>query len=249
MPRFSNKVVLITGANSGIGEATAVAFADAGAQVYGTARNDATLGEARARHPQIHWVKLDVRDASAARRAVELVVKEADGVDVLVNNAGVARLLPLHATSPEDIALQFETNVYGVTYVTQAALPALRIARGSIVNIGSVSGHKAQRFGSLYAASKAAVAALTRSWALELAAEGVRVNAIAPGPVNTPIVGKLGLPPAAVAAMAEAIPKSLPLPRFGEPADIAPWILHLADPAATWITGQVVSVDGGMSVV
>ena len=248
MATFSNKVVLVTGANSGIGEATAIAFAEAGAEVYGTARTDVALGEARAKLPKIRWVKLDVRDASAARGAVQAVVKEAGRLDVLVNNAGVARLLPLQATSPEDIAVQFETNVYGLTYVTQAALPALQSSRGTIVNVASTSAHKAQPFGSLYAASKAAVETLTRSWALELAPAGVRVNAVSPGPVRTPIIGKLGLPPDVVAGMAEAIPASLPLRRIGETTDIARWILALGDPSVTWVTGQVLSIDGGMSI-
>jgi NADP-dependent 3-hydroxy acid dehydrogenase YdfG len=167
MSTFSNKVVLVTGANSGIGEGTAVAFAEAGATVYGTARRGEALDDARARHPRITWVLLDVRDARAARKAVESLLKEAGHLDVLVNNAGAARLVPLHATSAEDIALQFETNVYGLTYVTQAALGALQDAKGSIVNIGSVAGHKPGRVGSVYAASKAAVESLTRSWALE----------------------------------------------------------------------------------
>jgi NAD(P)-dependent dehydrogenase (short-subunit alcohol dehydrogenase family) len=248
MATFTNKIVFVTGASSGIGEATALAFAEAGARVYGTARTDAAAREARARYPQIHWLKLDVRDAGAVRAAVDSVVKEAERIDVLVNNAGVARLLPLQATSADDIALQFETNVYGLTYVTQAALPALQGARGTIVNVASTSGHKAQQFGSLYGATKAAVESLTRSWALELAPSGVRVNAISPGPVRTPIIGKLGLPSEMIATLAEALPKSLPLQRIGEPSEIAHWVLALADSGAGWVTGQVFSIDGGQSI-
>jgi NAD(P)-dependent dehydrogenase (short-subunit alcohol dehydrogenase family) len=247
MGTFSSKVVLVTGANSGMGEATAVAFAGAGATVYGTARSEDTLAAARANHPQVRWVMLDVRNANQARTAVAGVVKEAGGLDVLVNNAGAARLLPLATTSPEDIALQFETNVFGLTYVTQAALAALQSSKGAIVNIGSVAGHRPDVRWSLYAASKAAVESLTRSWALELAPHGIRVNAIAPGPVKTPIFGKVGLPPEVLGAMAEQIPKSLPLGRMGDTSDIAPWVLALADSSA-WVTGQVLSVDGGMSV-
>jgi len=247
MGTFSSKVILVTGANSGIGEATAVAFAEAGATVYGTARSDDTLAAARAKHPQVRWVMLDVRSADQARGAVVGIVKEAGRLDVLVNNAGAARLLPLATTSPEDIALQFETNVFGLMYVTQAALAALQSAKGAIVNIGSVAGHRPDVRGSAYAATKAAVESLTRSWALELAPLGIRVNAVAPGPVKTPIFGKAGLPPEAIAAMTDQIPKFLPLGRIGDTSDIARWVVALAD-SSVWVTGQVLSVDGGMSV-
>jgi NAD(P)-dependent dehydrogenase (short-subunit alcohol dehydrogenase family) len=248
MNTFSKEVILVTGASSGIGEAIALAFAVAGAKVYGTARTEEALAEVRARHPQVNWVRLDVRDGIAARGAVEGVVKHAGRLDVLVNNAGVARPGPLQGTRAEDVALQFETNVYGLTYVTQAALPALQEAKGSIVNIGSAAGHKPTPGLSLYAASKAAVESLTISWALELAPHRVRVNAIAPGPTETPVFGKFGLPPDMLAGMKEGIVKSLPLGRIAQPAEIARWVVALADPSVTWMTGQVLSVDGGMSL-
>jgi NAD(P)-dependent dehydrogenase (short-subunit alcohol dehydrogenase family) len=243
-----NRVVLVTGASSGIGEGIAIAFARAGATVYGTTRTDAALHEARERHGQIRWLRMDVRDAGACRVAIESVVKEAERLDVLVNNAGVARLRPLQETSVEDVAVQFETNVYGPTYLTRAALAALQSSKGSIVNVSSVAGHKPNRMGALYAASKAALESLTRSWALELAPHGVRVNAVAPGPVRTPIFSKVGLPPEAIASMIDTMSKTLPLQRVGEPADIAPWVLALSDPSVSWVTGQVLSVDGGMGL-
>jgi NAD(P)-dependent dehydrogenase (short-subunit alcohol dehydrogenase family) len=245
---YASKVVLVTGANSGIGEATAVALLEAGATVYATARRESVLLEVRAKHPGIHWVLADVRDAAATRKAVEGVVRDAGRLDVLVNNAGAFRPGPLEASSPADIALQFETNVYGLTYATQAALPALRESKGSIVNIGSAAGHKPGPGFSLYAASKAAVESLTRSWALELAPQGIRVNAIAPGPVDTPVFIKAGLPAEMISGMKDALIKSLPLGRMAQPQEIAHWIALVADPASTWMTGQVLSVDGGMSL-
>ena len=248
MKGYEGKVVLVTGANSGIGEATAVALVEAGAKVYGTARREAVLLEVRATHPRIHWVLSDVRDPASTRKAVEAVVREAGRLDVLVNNAGAFRPGPLEASSPADIALQFETNVYGVTYATQAALPALRETRGSIVNISSAAGHKPGPGFSLYAASKAAVESLTRSWAAELAPSGVRVNAIAPGPVETPVFINAGLPADMIAGMKEGLTKSLPLGRMAQPGEIAHWIVLVADPASTWMTGQILSVDGGMSL-
>ena len=248
MKSYENKVALVTGANSGIGEATAVALLAAGAKVYGTARREGALAEARAKHPRIHWVLADVRDSAATHKAIEAVVREAGRLDILVNNAGAFRPGPLEASTPADIALQFETNVYGLAYATQAALPALRASKGSIVNISSAAGHKPGPGFSLYAASKAAVESLTISWALELAPTGVRVNAVAPGPVETPVFANAGLPADMIAGMKEGLTKSLPLGRMGQPEEIAHWITLVADPASTWMTGQILSVDGGMSL-
>jgi NAD(P)-dependent dehydrogenase (short-subunit alcohol dehydrogenase family) len=248
MSSFAKEVVLITGANSGIGEATAIAFTEAGANVYGTARTESALAAARVSHPRIHWIRMDVRDGGATRVAVEQIVAEAGRLDVLVNNAGTVLIGPLQVVHEDDIALQFETNVYGLTYVTQAALTALLTSKGTIVNIGSAAGHKPSPGLSIYAATKAAVESLTRSWARELAPHGVRVNAIAPGPVDTPILSKAGLPPAAVAGMREGLAKSVPLGRMAQPAEIARWIVALAAPSVTWVTGQILSVDGGMSL-
>jgi NAD(P)-dependent dehydrogenase (short-subunit alcohol dehydrogenase family) len=245
---YEGKVVLVTGANSGIGEATAIALLKAGAKVYGTARREGVLAQVRVRHAGVHWVLADVRDAASTRKAVEAVVGEAGRLDVLVNNAGAFRPGPLEASSPADIALQFETNVYGLTYATQAALAALRKTKGSIVNISSAAGHKPGPGFSLYAASKAAVESLTRSWALELAPYGIRVNAIAPGPVETPVFVNAGLPADMIAGMKEGLTKSLPLGRMAQPDEIAHWIVLVADPTSTWMTGQILSVDGGMSL-
>jgi NAD(P)-dependent dehydrogenase (short-subunit alcohol dehydrogenase family) len=138
--------------------------------------------------------------------------------------------------------------VYSVTFVTQAALPALRASRGAIVNISSAAGHKPIPGGAHYAATKAAVESLTRSWALELAPEGIRVNAIAPGPVDTPGFDKSGIPPEALADVKAGFTKQVPLGRMGGGEEVARWVVAIADPAATWVTGQVLSVDGGMSL-
>jgi NAD(P)-dependent dehydrogenase (short-subunit alcohol dehydrogenase family) len=248
MTAFSGKVVLVTGANSGIGESAAIAFLEAGGAVYGMARREAAFAEARHRHPKIRWVLADVRDASAVRRAVGGILEKEGRLDVLVNNAGAFRPGPLEGTRAEDIALQFETNVYGLTYTTQAALPALCGAKGTIVNVSSAAGHKPGPGYSLYAATKAAVESLTVSWALELAPKGVRVNAIAPGPVETQAFANAGLPPEAIAGLKAGITKSLPLGRMAQPAEIARWIVAIADPASAWVTGQVLSIDGGMSL-
>ena len=167
---------------------------------------------------------------------------------MVVNNAGIFRFAPLEQTTEDLVRSQFEANVYGAIFVSQAALPALRASRGSIVNIGSAAGHKAVPGGSHYGATKAALESLTRSWALELAPHGIRVNAVAAGPVDTPGFDKADIPPEAVAAVKEAFTKQVPLGRMGSGEEVARWVVAVADPAATWLTGQVLSIDGGMSL-
>jgi NAD(P)-dependent dehydrogenase (short-subunit alcohol dehydrogenase family) len=245
---FDGKVVVVTGANSGIGEAAAVEFHAAGAHVFGIARRKDTLEAARSRHPEIRYLLADVTRASEIKAAVETVVKEAGRLDVLVNNAAIFSFAPLEQTTEEMMRAQFETNVYGPTFATQAALPALKASRGSIVNVGSAAGHKPSPGGAHYGATKAAVESLTRSWALELAPVGVRVNTIAPGPTETPGFDKMGLPAEAVPAVKAEFVKQVPLGRIGSTEEVARWIVAIAAPDATWVTGQVMSIDGGMSL-
>jgi NAD(P)-dependent dehydrogenase (short-subunit alcohol dehydrogenase family) len=171
---FEGRVVLVTGANSGIGEAIAVAFAKEGATVFGLGRRQEALEAARARHPGIRWVRADVAKAAEVKGAVDSIVREAGRLDVVVNNAGAFKFAPLEGSGEEMIRRQFEANVYGPTFVAQAALPALRASRGTIINISSAAGHKPVPGGAHYAATKAAVESLTRSWALELAPQGSR---------------------------------------------------------------------------
>ncbi len=245
---FEGKVVLVTGANSGIGETAAALFSQAGAKVYGMARRRESLEAARARHPGIHWVLADVTDAGAVSAAVGSIVREAGRLDVLVNNAAVFVFGPLEQSSEAMIRSQFEANVYGAIFVAQAALPALKDSRGTIINISSAAGHKPVPGGSIYGSTKAALESLTRSWALELAPHGVRVNALAPGPTETSGFEKMGLPPEQIAAVKASFVKQVPLGRMASTEEVSRWIVSLADPAATWITGQVLSVDGGMSL-
>jgi NAD(P)-dependent dehydrogenase (short-subunit alcohol dehydrogenase family) len=245
---FEGKVVLVTGANSGIGETTAVAFREAGATVFGVARRKDALEAARARHPEIRWVLADVSKASEVASMVEGVVREAGRLDVLVNNAAVFFVTSLEQSTEEVVRSQFEVNVFGPSFVTRAVLPALKASRGTVVNISSAAGHKAVPGAAHYGASKAALESLTRSWALELAPHGVRVNAIAPGPTETPVFGKAGLPAEMVQPVKEAFVKQVPLGRMANTEEVVRWVVAIADPSVTWVTGQVLSIDGGMSL-
>ncbi len=245
---FEGKVVLVTGANSGIGEAIALAFLEAGATVFGMARRKEAVEEARKRHPKIRWLLADVADGKQVKPAVEAVTKEAGRLDVLVNNAGIYYFSSLEMTTEEQVRKQFEVNVFGTTFATQAALPALKKSRGCVINNASILGHRPSTDAGLYAATKAAIESLTRSWALELAPFGVRVNAVAPGPIDTPGFDKAGIPASGLPAMKEALKSKVPLARLGTPEEVARWAVSLAGPDASWITGQILGIDGGSGI-
>jgi len=245
--RFAGKTVVVTGGNSGIGQATAVAFAKEGARVIVTGRRREALEETERLHPAIVGVVADVQSPSDARLVVEKAVEIGGGIDVLVNNAGVAQFELLADLSIDRSQQMFSINVLGLIGLTQTALASLTQRKGSIVNISSVVGNQPAAGASVYSATKAAVNALTRAWAVELAGTGVRVNAVAPGPVETPIFGKTGMTDEQLQATIARLTATVPIGRIGAPDEIATWVLHLADPSAAWVTGQIIGVDGGKS--
>jgi NAD(P)-dependent dehydrogenase (short-subunit alcohol dehydrogenase family) len=243
---LKGKTVLVTGATSGIGLSTALAFAEAGAAVVATGRREEAVSEARQKHPGIHWLVSDLTSEAAARSSVEEAVRATRRLDVLVNNGAIYTVGSLEAMSSEAMMSLFATNVFGLSYMSRAALPHLRETRGAIINISSALGHMASPNMSHYAATKAAVESLTRSWALELAPLGVRVNAVSPGAVETPIFDKAGMSPEVVTGYKEKLAKDTPLGRLGRPEEIAHWVVALAEPMAEWMTGKVLGVDGGL---
>ncbi len=245
---YLDRVVIVTGGGSGIGRATAVRFAETGARVLITGRRAEALAETVSLHSNIASVVADVRLETDAAAVIAKAADMYGRMDGLVNNAGVFAAGPLEKVTAETVREIFETNVLAPTWLSQAALPYLKATQGSIINVSSTFGHKPSPNIAHYAASKAALEQLTRCWALELAPYRIRVNAIAPGPTETPILERAGLPPAAIEAVKREEVARTPLGRRGTPEEIAHWIVALAEPTAAWITGQVLAIDGGLSV-
>ncbi|AKG35820.1 SDR family NAD(P)-dependent oxidoreductase [Paenibacillus durus] len=247
--RFKDKVVIITGGGSGIGLAAARKFIDHGANVLITGRRKAQLDSVTAGSSNLQGLVADSSDPEAATRTVAAAMDYWGRIDIVVNNAGSGVIQPLVETNAKSISDIFAVNVAGPTLLASAAIPQLAKTGGSIVNLSSTYGSKAAADLSLYAASKAALEHLTRCWALELAPKGIRVNAVASGPVETEFLReRMGLSDKEITAVKEQERRAIPLGRRGVPNDVARWILNLADPEANWITGQIIAIDGGLVI-
>ncbi|MBC7991261.1 MAG: SDR family oxidoreductase [Luteimonas sp.] len=247
MKTFDNKIVLVTGGGAGIGLAAAVSFARQGARVVITGRREKALEAASRSHPGMDYLAADAGNPADAPRTIETVVRRWGRLDVLVNNAGAGAILPLSEANAAQINEIFAVNVTGPSLLAKAALPHLKKSVGTIINVSSTFGHKAAASLSHYAGSKAALEHMTRCWALELAPDGIRVNAVAAGPTETDFLTERMKLDADQAESVKAQERSrIPLGRRGLPDDVAAWIVALASPAATWITGQVITVDGGL---
>ncbi|MEU4672384.1 SDR family oxidoreductase [Amycolatopsis sp. NPDC023774] len=232
---------------SGIGRASAEAFAHAGAKVLVVGRRADALAETAARHPAIEVHAADLAKTGAAESVVDAALRRWGRLDVLVDNAGIFTGMPLAETTAEGVERLFAVNVVAPSLLARAALKPLRESRGAIVNVSSTFGHRPPAVRPT-TASKAAVESLTRSWALELAPDGVRVNAVAPGPTESEALVSAGLSPEEVDRVKAAEAELIPLGRRGHPADVAAWVVRLADPHAAWLTGQVLAVDGGLAL-
>lgn len=240
-------VVLVTGAGSGIGRATAHAFAAGGARVVAVGRRLAPLQETAQGHSTIRPISVDVTDPEKVSRLLDELAETEGRLDVLINNAGAFAATPLDTHDIEAIRRLWQINVLGPTWLVGAALPLLRKARGSVVNVSSTYGSVPGAGVSAYAASKAALEHLTRSWAKELGPE-VRVNAVAPGPTDTGVLQRSGLSDEEAAAVQAREAERIPLRRHGRPEEVASWIVALTRPEAAWVTGQILGVDGGFGL-
>lgn len=250
--QFAGKVALVTGATSGIGQACAIAFAEAGAKVVCVGRKTDALKEVeqkiRAAGSEALTIAADLAHEQEAERVVQQAVAGFGGLDVLVNAAGHISTGTVENTSLQAWDDMMNVNVRAVFQLMQKALPSLIERRGNVVNVSSVTGLRSFPGVLAYCVSKAALDQLTRCTALELAAKGVRVNAVNPGVVVTEIHKRGGMSEDAYAAFLEHSKTTHPLGRVGRPEEIASLILYLASEQASWITGATYSIDGGRAL-
>ncbi len=244
--RFAHQVVLISGAAQGIGAATARRFAGEGARLalldFQPEPLAATAAACEALGAEVLTEAGSVTDRAAWDKVVAAAVARWGRLDVLINNAGITRDGRFEQMSTEQFDLVLDVNLRGVFHGAQAALPHLLAARGCIVNTSSVVGQHGNYGQTNYAAAKAGVIGMTKTWAREFGPKGVRVNAVAPGFITTPMTA------AVPAKVAEKMTAAVPLQRLGEPEDIAAAYAFLASADASYITGTVLEVNGGMSM-
>ena len=246
MDKLSGKIAVVTGGTTGIGLATARLFAAEGAKVIVTGRNPETLAAARKElSSTAEVVQADAADPGQVRKLVEDIGRKHGRIDVLFLNAGIAKFAPLADSGDELFDDIFQVNVKGTFVALRTALPLLGKGASVIVNTSVVS-ERAVAGAAVYSASKGALAALARVAAVELAPRGVRVNAVQPGPITTPIFGKTGLAAEARDEFARQTTEGVPLGRFGAADEVARAVLFLASDDAAFVTGHELSVDGGL---
>jgi len=250
MNRLQGKVAVITGGNSGIGLATAQRFADEGAHVFITGRRQAELDAAvRQIGKQATGVQGDVSSLADLDRLYATVKREKGRIDVVFANAGAGdALAPLGAISEELFDATFSRNVKGLLFTVQKALPLL-LDGGSIILNASIAASKGMPGMSVYSATKAAVRSFARGWTVDLKARKIRVNAISPGPIDTPGVKSLGLTEAQLEQFKTDIVGAVPLARMGRADEIASAALFLASDDSSYVTGVELFVDGGMAQI
>jgi NAD(P)-dependent dehydrogenase (short-subunit alcohol dehydrogenase family) len=245
--RFEGKVVLVIGGNSGIGRAAALAYAAEGGQVVITGRDPATLqAVATAIGPRTLAIRADIADIDSTDEVVRQVRERHGRVDVLFVNAGVGGFAPVPAVTPELWDQVHDVNLKGCFFAAQKVLPLMGRG-GSIVFTGSIGSQLAAPANVVYAASKAGLRAVARIFAVELVAQGIRVNMVSPGPTETPIIYRNpGMDEKAADALRQMMIANTPMKRMGTPEEIARAVLFLSSDEASFITGVDLFVDGGV---
>jgi NAD(P)-dependent dehydrogenase (short-subunit alcohol dehydrogenase family) len=241
---YTNKIVLITGGTSGIGKVTAIAFANAGAKVVLTGRREKegaeVVAEIKKTGGTAAFIRTDVAKEADVKKAVDFVLSTHGRVDVAFNNAGVEMLGPLDQVTEEQYRSTFDINVWGVLNSMKHEIPAmLKTGGGAIVNTSSIAGHIGLAQASIYVATKHAVEGLTKAAAVEFAKQGIRVNAVAPGTIDTEMVARWP------SEAQNWLLTQHPVGRFGTSEEIAAAVLYLASDAAKFTTGAILAVDGG----
>lgn len=247
MDRLKGKRALITGGTTGIGLETARQFLNEGARVAITGKNPATLEAARKElGGGVLVIASDAADAAAQKSVAETVQREFGKLDILFINAGIAELRPIEQWDEAAFDRTFDINVKGPLFLVQALLPVFANPASIVLNT-SVNAHIGMPNTTVYSASKAALLSLARTLSGELISRGIRVNAVSPGPISTPLYSKLGLAEADLKNVAASIQSQVPARRFGDPGEIAKAIVFLASDEAAFTVGSELLIDGGMS--
>ncbi len=243
--KFDGKTILVTGAASGIGRACARAFAEAGGAVILTDINETDGAAAAAELPGARFMALDVTSREAAEALAARVESEAGGLDILVNAAGWDIIEPFMENTPDYWAKIMALNFMGPVQLTRALLPLLMAAEGGgrIVNVSSDAGRVGSYGETVYAGAKGGIIAFSKSLAREMVRKGVRVNCVCPGPTDTPLFASQS------EKMRDALIKAIPMRRVAQPSEIADGVLFFASDRSSYVTGQVLSVSGGLTMV
>lgn len=244
----ADPVVIVTGAGSGLGRGLALSLGAKGNRLVLVGRGKERLLDTRAALGDADCLVLpaDVGEDGAAERIVGRALDTFGRLDAVVNNAGLSRMAGLDRLALAEAEAMVRTNLLGPTFLIRHAIEPLRATRGTVLNVGSIGGLLAMPSRALYGASKAALHHLTRSLARELAPD-IRVNAVLPGAIDTPMYDDLGATPEQVAGLRREMVATTPLGRMGTPEDVVPWIEHLLGPAGRWVTGSLFVIDGGRS--
>jgi NAD(P)-dependent dehydrogenase (short-subunit alcohol dehydrogenase family) len=249
MARLAGKKALITGGTTGIGFATAKRFLEEGAQVAISGQDRERLQEALTKlGNNAIGILADLSLANNVQTMVDRVKNDFGSLDILVANAGITKPAPINVVDDAHINEQFDINFKGVFFTVQKALPILNNPASIVLNTSCLD-EMGMPGMSIYSASKAAVRSLARSFSAELVGQGIRVNAVSPGPIETPIYSKLGMSTEAVQSMAAGLIGKIPMGRFGQADEVAKAILFLASDDSSFMLGEEIAVDGGWSKV